>query len=955
VDAERWHGGKATPPGGSAPGGLPDPWAIREPALDKSLTAERETIFALGNGHLGIRGTLEEATGNATHGVYLNGFHDSYPITYGERAHAYARNHQVMVHVADGTRIDFWLDGEALDLATGTLERHERSLDLRTGLLERRFAWRSPGGQRVEVATRRLVSLVRPSIAAIEYELTVLGGPVAVRVESAIDTRADMTPAADDPRIGSPIPSGFLALVHSEADGPRLATVQRTGGTGMAAVAAADHDVTVTVNGVADHEAPAPAITSRVEDGRVLTSFALAAVPGMRLRIVKRLAYRSTLDGVAEADLVAAARRDLASAGEVGFAGLAAEQATALERFWRDSDVELDGDPALQQGIRFNLFSLYQAAGRDGRTSLPAKGLTGEGYHGHYFWDTEIFAHPFFVYTNPAIARSLLEYRVTTLPKARIRAAEMRQRGALYAWRTIGGEEASAYFPAGTAQYHIDADIAYAMDRYVRVTGDEGLLLDGGAEVILETARLWADLGAYIPSRDGAFCINEVTGPDEYTALVDNNCYTNMMARHHLRLAAALADRLAADQPDAWSTLAAKVGLDAAEPAAWRRAADAMRIVYDEELGIHAQDETFLGKERWDFDGTPPSDYPLLLHVHPLVIYRHQVLKQPDVVLAQVLLSQEVGIAQKKRNFDYYDPLTTGDSSLSPSIQAVAAAELGYHDLAYRYFMQTARMDLDDVNGNVSSGVHIAAMAGSWIAVVFGFAGLRDDGPVPSLAPVLPTAWTRLRFRLLVRGSRVEVDLRRDAVTYRLVDGPSAELRHHGRTVHLARPGDAVEIDLRPKLAAVLVNPAATSDPLTGAVLDDARRLLAECRAASLGTALTLAQVAGADAVRASHIGLVDETVVPDHGWGALSADALLTAADRLGVRAVDCVVIGAGEDGRTSAEGAGMAFACADSRLPTLDELAALVASPRLAHRESADGGLAAGTVQVAGNDATL
>jgi alpha,alpha-trehalose phosphorylase len=375
-----------------------------------------------------------------------------------------------------------------------------------------------------------------------------------------------------------------------------------------------------------------------------------------------------------------------------------------LDRFWAGSDVEIDGDGALQQGVRFNLFSLFQSAGRDGRTSLAAKGLTGEGYEGHYFWDTEVFALPFFVYTQPVIARALLRYRCGILDKARARAAEMSQRGALYPWRTIGGEEASAYFPAGTAQYHINADIAHAIGKYVTATGDRSLLLEGGAEVIFETARLWADLGDYVPSRDGEFCLNEVTGPDEYTALVNNNCYTNLMARAHFRYAAALADELAASAPNEYGRLAGRIGLAEGEIVEWRRAADRMRIPRDEGLGIHAQDDSFLTRAVWDFAGTPASMYPLLLHYHPLVIYRHQVLKQPDVVLAQVLLGSQFSMAEKKRNFDYYDPLTTGDSSLSPCIQSVAAADLGSADRAYAYFMRTARMDLDDVNGNVSHG-----------------------------------------------------------------------------------------------------------------------------------------------------------------------------------------------------------------------------------------------------------
>ncbi len=518
--------------------------------------------------------------------------------------------------------------------------------------------------------------------------------------------------------------------------------------------------------------------------------------------MTKYLAYATSLDHPEET-LVDVAREAIRDARERGFDGLVDEQRAELERFWSVSDVEIDGDGALQQGVRYNLFSLFQSAGRDGRTSLAAKGLTGEGYEGHYFWDTEIFALPFFIYTQPAIARALLRYRCGTLDKARARAAEMSQRGALYPWRTIAGDEASAYFPAGTAQYHINADIAHAIGTYVGATGDQTLLHEGGAEVVFETARLWADLGDYIPSQDGAFCLNEVTGPDEYSALVNNNCYTNLMARAHLRLAARLSGELAAGAPEEYERLARRIGLTDGEVAEWRRAADRIRVPHDPGLGIHAQDDSFLHLARWDFAGTPASSYPLLLHFHPLVIYRHQVLKQPDVVLAQVLLGTQFSMAEKKRNFDYYDPLTTGDSSLSPCIQSVAAAELGYADLAYEYFMRTARMDLDDVNGNASHGVHEAAMAGSWVSLVHGFGGLRNDDGRLSFAPRLPAAWSRLRFRLLVGDALLQVTLTGHAAAYELLAGSALEIRHFGQPLVVAAATPVVQ-DLDPRLECVI-------------------------------------------------------------------------------------------------------------------------------------------------------
>ncbi len=776
-----------------------DGWRIRELEFVPEQAARNETIFALANGHIGLRGNVEEEAGNIVHGTYVNGFFEEAPIGYGEAAFGFAKHHQVMLNVADGKRIQLFVGDEPLDLATGTVEAYERSLDFGTGILSRSIRWRAVGGSVVEVLSRRLVSLVRPGIAAIDYSVSVVEGSAPLRVVSSVDGMVRNQAGSDDPRVGAHLPEGSLLTVHREAFGSWGALVQRTRTTRLAVVAAAEH-VLYGSDGVADS---ASASTVVGEDAIAFTVDAVVA-PGETLGLTKLLAYLSSLD-VPEEELVTRAREELDAVRDGGFAALEREQAAALDEFWSVSDVEIDGDGMLQQGVRYNLFSLFQSVGRDGLRSLGAKGLTGEGYDGHTFWDTEIFALPVLMYTQPAIARALLDFRYRILDKARARAVELAQRGALYPWRTIDGTEASAYFPAGTAQYHINADIAFAIARYVAVTGDRQFLIDGGAEVVFETARLWADLGDYIPARAGAFCINEVTGPDEYTTLVNNNAYTNLMAREHLRYAARLAGELGRDEPEAFQDLADRIGLEPAEIVEWERAAGLMHVPLDPDLGIHAQDDAFLDRAPWDLEGTAPDQFPLLLHFHPLVIYRHQVLKQPDVVMAQVLLGSHFSAAEKKRNFDYYDPLTTGDSSLSPCIQSVAAAELGYDEAAYRYFMQTARMDLDDVNGNVEHGVHVAAMAGSWVSLVYGFGGLRDDDGRIAFAPRLPAPWSRLRFQLRVRGARLLVTIEHSAATYELLEGGPLEIRHFCRQVEL-RHGVPVEIGLAPRLSAVILD-----------------------------------------------------------------------------------------------------------------------------------------------------
>jgi beta-phosphoglucomutase len=773
-----------------------DVWRIRETAFEPALLARNEAIFALGNGNIGFRGNLEDGGYSVANGTYINGFFEEEPIVYPEPAYGYARTRQVMLNVADTKPIRLFVGNDRFDLRTGQIERYERSLDLRQGVLSRTIRWHSPSGIVADIHVRRIVSLARREIAGIEYTVTLPGANATLRFESLIDGTTSNQQTGDDPRVGTRLRSQSLQATHMRASGSSGVLVQRARNSGNTVAAAADHHCT------AGEMRAGVEPDQKTGSTRIRFTLSVAAQAGRPVTLTKYIAYRTSLELPGE-DLADAAQRDAAAARSIGFEELQAEQKRELDRYWEISDVHLDGDDELQQGIRFNLFSLLQAAGRDGRTSIAAKGLSGEGYEGHYFWDAETYALPYFIYTHPDIARHLLMFRCRTLEKARDRARELGHRGALFPWRTIAGEETSPYFPAGTAQYHIDADISFALGKYVSATGDRSILLDGGAELLFETARFWLSLGCYIDEQGGEFCINEVTGPDEYTALVNNNFYTNLMAQWNLEYACAVARDLEASDPDRYREIAARLSLDAAEVDEWARAAARMRLPFHRSLGIHAQDDLFLTRAVWDFAGTPPEKYPLLLHYHPLNVYRFQVLKQPDVVLAQVLLPERFTTAEKKRNFDYYDPLTTGDSSLAPCIQSVAAADLGYTERAYSYFRQTARMDLDDVGGNTAAGVHTAAMAGTWMSLVYGFAGMRDRGTRLCFDPRLPARLTGMCIRLRIRGRLLEFRLTHSNATYELIEGDPLSISHRGRILELTR-GASVSAGLQSELRAVI-------------------------------------------------------------------------------------------------------------------------------------------------------
>jgi alpha,alpha-trehalose phosphorylase len=495
------------------------------------------------------------------------------------------------------------------------------------------------------------------------------------------------------------------------------------------------------------------------------------------------------------------ARATIDDAVAADWDALMGEQAAWLAGFWDRTDISVEGDDAAQQAIRWNLFQMAQASANVGERGIAAKAVTAGGYDGHYFWDTEVYVIPMLAYSNPDAARDLLRFRHRTLPTARQRATEMSQRGALYPWRTINGEEASAYYPGGTAQYHIDADVAYAIDRYVTATGDIEFLRREAAEMLVEIARFFADVGFYDAAEPSMFHIHGVTGPDEYTAVVDDNVYTNVMARFTLRFAANTVNMLGSHHPDDLQRLVDATGLQDDEVETWTRAADAMCVLYDPQLGINPQDAAFLRHEPWDWEGTPPDKYPLLLNFHPLVIYRHQVLKQADVVLANFLRSDEFPADLQRRNFDYYDAITTGDSSLSACVQAIMAAEVGHADLARKYFDESLYLDIADTHGNTVDGAHIANVGGVWAALVHGFAGVRDSGGHVRVAPRLPGGWSAMRFKLHRRGSDISIALDPEGATVTVESGAPVPIMSGGSVVSLAvgesRRVDAMRTDGR--------------------------------------------------------------------------------------------------------------------------------------------------------------
>jgi alpha,alpha-trehalose phosphorylase len=664
-----------------------EPWSLRETRLDLDMLAQTESLFALSNGHIGLRANLDEGEPFGIPGTYLNSFYELRPLPYAEAGYGFPETGQTVVNVTNGKILRLLVDDEPFDVRYGRLLAHERLLDLRDGVLRRSVRWISPAGAGIRLESTRLVSLTQRAVAAVLYQIEPLAQPVRVVVQSELVANEPGSQQEPDPRAAVTLDAPLESVEFHHHDA-RVALVHATRQSKLLMAAGIDH----VIDGPTDTQLQSE---SAPDLGRVTITAQLAA--GQRLRVVKFLGYgwSSQRSRPAVRDQVDAA---LTAARHTGWSELARAQRAYLDRFWNRADVEIDGDAELQQAVRVALFHTLQASARAEERAIPAKGLTGTGYDGHTFWDTERFVLPVLTYTVPTAAADALRWRHATLDLARGRAQQLGRRGAAFPWRTIRGQESSGYWPAGTAAFHINADIADAVSRYQAAADDTRFEREIGLELLVETARLWGSLGHR--DTDGRFRIDGVTGPDEYSAIADNNLYTNLIARRNLRAAAAAVER--------HPRLAATFQADLAEAAEWRDAADNMLIPWDEKLAVHPQSEGFTDHERWDFENTSPEQYPLLLHFPYFELYRKQVVKQADLVLALHWCGESFTDEEKAADFAYYEALTVRDSSLSACTQAVMAAELGHLQLAHDYFAEAALMDLHDLQHNTRDGLHIA-------------------------------------------------------------------------------------------------------------------------------------------------------------------------------------------------------------------------------------------------------
>lgn len=744
-------------------------------SLDNDDLVLNETIFHNANGYIGVRSCFEEDYPEgygSIRGSYINGFYDYVEMKQAEKLYGLVEEKQTILNVADSQTIRLRLGGETFSMFEGTVLESSRLLDMDEGYTERRVLWRSPAGREAEISIRRMASFTQPSLFTIDYRVRSLNFDDEVVIESCHTGDVMNYSNPDDPRVARDSHRHLLPA-GAWLSGDTSFLLSRTSRSGL--------EVCTGVRNVLkpDNGGTSAGMDSRLDGHGAVCTISTNIKRGEEIRLVK---YTVFCDSIRCGDLRACAEAEMAKALSKPIEKHYEEQRLYLRNYWEHSLLEIDGDEELDIAVRYNLYQLIQSVGKDRYGNIAAKGLSGEGYEGHYFWDTEMYIQPFFTLTNPLISKSLIEYRYRILDEARRNARLLgHKKGALYPWRTIMGRECSGYFPAGTAQYHINGDIAHSIVAYYLATGDFELIAEKGAEIVFETARLWIDTGNYFK---GFFCINEVTGPDEYTCLVDNNYYTNACAQYNLQWAVRFYRMLeAAGRLDG---VVAKTGLATDEIAEFEKAAQNMYLPYDEELKINPQDDSFLRKKKWDLKNTPKDDFPLLLHYHPLYLYRHQVCKQADTVLAHFVFEDAQSIETVRNSFEYYESVTTHDSSLSTCIFSIVASKLGLTEKAYQYFGDSAKLDLFDTHRNTRDGIHTANMGGTYMAIVYGFGGLRLKETGICFAPTLPSAWTGYRFRVFYRNSQIGVEVRKGESTFTLLNGEPQDIYVYGEKFVLA-------------------------------------------------------------------------------------------------------------------------------------------------------------------------
>jgi len=740
-------------------------YEIVNPKLDSYHLLLNEALLHSANGYIGIRYDFEEGYPEGSkfdRSQYINGFYDFMETKQPEQLYGLVEKEQIMLNIADTQTIRLIIDGEEFSMFRGTLLESKLSLDMDKGINVRDVIWRSPNGKELHITITRMASFHQLSLFTIEYQIEPLNFSGDITIESGHDGDVSNYFEPEDPRINNKEIKKIFPISHEIVEGVSYIT-SRTSESGL--------EVCSCVKNILSKECQEGFI---VNENYAICSLKTHANQGEKIILLK---YAVFSDSIRFSNCRNQVSLEMEAALSVPIEELYKKQEEYLADYWENCNVEIEGDDELNSELQYNLYQLIQSVGKDQHCNIAPRGLSGDEYEGQYFWDSEVYVQPFFTITNPSISRKLIEYRYETLNMARENARILgHSQGALYPWRTIMGRECSGYFPSGSAQYHINGDIAYSIIAYYLATKDMAFIQEKGAEIIFETARIWINTGNFYK---GKFNINDVTGPNEYSCIVNNNYYTNALAKYHMNWAVKLYYLL--KESEDFDKLVEKIELKEEEIESFKKAAENMYLPYDKELKINPQDDSFLQKRKWDIDSIPKNKFPLFLNYHPLHLYRHQICKQADTVLAHFILEDTQSEETMLNSFNYYEKITTHDSSLSRCIFSIMAARLGMEEKAFEYFQDSDKLDLVDFYKNTNDGIHIANMAGIYMAIVYGFGGFRLKKSGISFAPILPKEWSGYRFKICFEDSRIMVIIKKNECIFNLEHGSAKKILVYGR------------------------------------------------------------------------------------------------------------------------------------------------------------------------------
>lgn len=742
-----------------------NPWKVITHTFNKEDKRLQESMTSTGNEYMGMRGMFEEKYSGDTHkGIYLGGVWFPDKTRVGWWKNGYPEYFGKVINAVDFVSVDVKLDGESVDLAKDEFSDFELALDMKSGILTRSYVVKR-GEKKVKLNFERFISVDMKELYADRITVENLSSAsVEVEIESSID--------ADVFNEDSNYDEKFWNVLSKKADqttGRLVAeTIENNFGTPQ-------FTTEMLMANVSDLDAKEPVET----DLKVSNVFAGTLEAGKKTVFEKRVVVLTSRDYETLEDLDAAGEKLSAKQAESSFDELKAAQANGWAKRWEKADVVVEGNDESQQGIRFNLFQLFSTYyGNDARLNIGPKGFTGEKYGGATYWDTEGFAVSLYLaLADQSVTRNLLEYRHEQLPGAYHNAKQQGLDGALFPMVTFNGIECHNEWEITFEEIHRNGTIAYAIYNYTRYTGDTEYVTHDGFDVLVGIARFWADR-VHFSKRKGMYMIHGVTGPNEYENNVNNNWYTNILAKWCLNYANEIADKVDADKT-------AELGLTSEERAKWHEIADNMYLPEDKELGIFVQHDTFLDKDLTPVKDLPQDQLPLNQHWSWDHILRSPYIKQADVLQGIYYFVERFTQEQKERNFDFYEPLTVHESSLSPSIHAILAADLHKEDKAFEMYSRTARLDLDNYNNDTNDGLHITSMTGSWLAIVQGFAGMRVIDDELQFAPFLPKEWTGYKFRINFRGRLLSISVSQEGTQIDLLKGDDLTIKLNGKDLKL--------------------------------------------------------------------------------------------------------------------------------------------------------------------------